>query len=122
MTQTTLINDIYGVVGPQGEITDLNIDGKNVNSQCQAPISFIPNTPPPTCEEEYGPEACEETPTCEELAAEDKSIVCEEVVTTEEVPTELANTGPGSVAAVFGAVTALSAIGYRTLLRRRLNQ
>ena len=30
MTQTTLINDIYGVVGPQGEITDLNIDGKNV--------------------------------------------------------------------------------------------
>lgn len=30
MTQTTLINDIYGVVGPQGEITDLNIDGKNI--------------------------------------------------------------------------------------------
>ena len=30
MTQTTLINDIYGVVGSQGEITDLNIDGKNV--------------------------------------------------------------------------------------------
>ena len=30
MAQTTLINDIYGVVGSQGEITDLNIDGKNV--------------------------------------------------------------------------------------------
>ena len=30
MTQTTLINDIYGVVGSKGEITDLNIDGKNV--------------------------------------------------------------------------------------------
>lgn len=30
MTQTTLINDIYGVVGSQGEITDLNIDGKSL--------------------------------------------------------------------------------------------
>ena len=30
MAQTTLINDIYGVVGSQGEITDLNIDGKNM--------------------------------------------------------------------------------------------
>ncbi len=30
MTQTTLINDIYGVVGSQGEITDLNVDGKNL--------------------------------------------------------------------------------------------
>ena len=30
MTQTTLINDIYGVVGSQGEITDLNVDGKNM--------------------------------------------------------------------------------------------
>lgn len=30
MTQTTLINDIYGVVGSKGEITDFNIDGKNV--------------------------------------------------------------------------------------------
>jgi len=30
MTQTTLINDIYGVVGSQGEITDFNIDGKNM--------------------------------------------------------------------------------------------
>lgn len=31
MAQTTLISDIYGVVGPQGEITDLNVDGKNLN-------------------------------------------------------------------------------------------
>lgn len=31
MAQTTLINDIYGVVGSQGEITDLNVDGKNLN-------------------------------------------------------------------------------------------
>ena len=30
MTQTTLINDLYGVVGSQGEITDLNVDGKNM--------------------------------------------------------------------------------------------
>ena len=30
MAQTTLINDIYGVVGSQGEITDLNVDGKNM--------------------------------------------------------------------------------------------
>lgn len=30
MTQTTLINDIYGVVGSKGEITDLNVDGKNI--------------------------------------------------------------------------------------------
>ena len=30
MAQTTLINDIYGVVGSQGEITDLNADGKNM--------------------------------------------------------------------------------------------
>lgn len=30
MTQTTLINDIYGVVGSKGEITDFNIDGKNI--------------------------------------------------------------------------------------------
>lgn len=30
MTQTTLINDIYGVVGSRGEITDLNVDGKNM--------------------------------------------------------------------------------------------
>ena len=30
MAQTTLINDIYGVVGSQGEITDLNVDGKNI--------------------------------------------------------------------------------------------
>ena len=30
MTQTTLINDIYGVVGSQGEITDLNVDGRNM--------------------------------------------------------------------------------------------
>ena len=30
MAQTTLINDIYGVVGSQGEIADLNIDGKNM--------------------------------------------------------------------------------------------
>lgn len=30
MTQTTLINDIYGVVDSRGEITDLNIDGKNM--------------------------------------------------------------------------------------------
>lgn len=30
MTQTTLINDVYGVVGSQGEITDLNVDGKGL--------------------------------------------------------------------------------------------
>ena len=30
MAQTTLINDIYGVVGSQGEITDFNVDGKNM--------------------------------------------------------------------------------------------
>ena len=30
MAQTTLINDVYGVVGSQGEITDLNVDGKNM--------------------------------------------------------------------------------------------
>ena len=30
MAQTTLINDVYGVVGSQGEITDLNVDGKNL--------------------------------------------------------------------------------------------
>ena len=30
MTQTTLINDIYGVVGSQGEITDLNVDGRTL--------------------------------------------------------------------------------------------
>ncbi|MFO0781518.1 MAG: PKD domain-containing protein [Candidatus Saccharimonadales bacterium] len=130
--QTLLVNNLNPVTHTYAEDGDyvvtanvtFNVDGKNVNSECQAPISFIPNTPPPTCEEEYGPEACEETPTCEELAAQDKSIVCEEVVSTtsEEVPTELANTGPGSVAAVFGAVSVLGAVGYRTLLRRRLNQ
>ena len=30
MAQTTLINDLYGVVGSKGEITDLNVDGKNM--------------------------------------------------------------------------------------------
>lgn len=97
-----------------------SVDGKNTSSVCQAPISFIPNTPPSTCEEEFGPEVCEEVPTCEELAAEDDSIVCEEI--GKQVPTELANTGPGSTAAAFVAVTILGMLGYRTLLRRRLTQ
>ncbi len=97
-----------------------NIEGKNVNSQCQAPVSFVSVTPPTTCEEENGGQPCVEVPTCEELAAEDESIVCEPV--GKEVPTELVNTGPGSAAAIFVAVTALGALGYRALLRRNLSQ
>ena len=114
-----------------------NIDGKNVNSQCQAPVTFTPPTCEetnggqpcvPTCEEENGGQTCEtcqeqnngqpceETPTCEEMVAEQGKGVCE------EVPSELVNTGPGETAAMFLAVTVLSTIGYRTLLSRRLGQ
>lgn len=35
-------------------------------------------------------------------------------------PTELVNTGPGQVAGIFAAVTAASTLGYRRILRRRL--
>lgn len=60
MTQTTLINDIYGVVGPQGEITDLNIDGKNLGLVrattgpggevgLSIALASIPGAPPSDC-------------------------------------------------------------------------
>jgi uncharacterized repeat protein (TIGR01451 family) len=116
-----------------------NIEGKNSTSVCKAPVTFTPRTP--TCEEKNGGKPCVET--CEEQHGEQACVtceeqnggeVCEEVTTCEETvaeqgkgsceaaPTELVNTGPGETAAMFVAVTALGAIGYRMLLSRRLSQ
>ncbi len=40
---------------------------------------------------------------------------------TPEVPGKLVNTGPGSIAALFGATTAIGAMAHRWMLGRRLN-
>jgi hypothetical protein len=76
------------------------VNGKDVTAtgpQCQKHVTFTPNTPP---------QVTPPTPTPPTPAA----------------PTALVNTGPGSVAELFGAATIVGTVGYRRMLARRLSR
>lgn len=91
------------------------VAGQNVTSNCQAPVSFEAPTPPEPCVD--NPETTEDE--CNPVTPE---IPVTTTPSGSEGVSELSKTGPASTAAMFLAVTVLSTLGYRSLLRRRLGQ
>lgn len=72
------------------------VDGQEVTAngpQCQQKVTFSPNKPP----------------------------IVTPPTTPPAAPTKLVNTGPGSIAGIFAAVTVASALAHRKFMSRRLN-
>lgn len=81
----------------------VTVNGKSQNVsagglQCEKKVTFTTTTPP-----QVTPPATPPAPT-----------------PTPAAPTALVNTGPGSVAGLFAAATAIGTLGYRKMLGRRL--
>src|SRR5665213_1398500 len=80
-------------------IAHFDVNGEDMTAggpQCQKQVTFSSNTPPKVTPPPSTP-------------------------VTPAAPTSLVNTGPGSVAGLFAAATAIGMLGYRKMLSRRLS-